>query len=70
MINDLVDLAMREKDHATYNMLQWFVNEQVEEEASADEIVQKLKLVGNEGRALFMVDRELAQRKFVEEETK
>ncbi len=66
MINDLVDLAMKEKDHATYNMLQWFVNEQVEEEASAEEIVQKLKMVGDEGRALFMIDRELAQRKFVE----
>ena len=67
MINELVDLALKEKDHATYNMLQWFVNEQVEEEASADEIVQKLKLVGNERSALFMVDRELAQRKFVNE---
>ena len=62
LINDLVELALKERDHATYNMLQWFVNEQVEEEASADEIVQKLKLVGDEGRALFMIDRELAQR--------
>ncbi|RLI72176.1 ferritin [Archaeoglobales archaeon] len=67
MINELVDLALKEKDHATYNMLQWFINEQIEEEASADEIVQKLKLVGNERSALFMVDRELAQRKFVNE---
>ncbi|MBO8183361.1 MAG: ferritin [Archaeoglobus sp.] len=62
LINDLVELALKERDHATYNMLQWFVNEQVEEEASADEIVQKLKLVGDEGRAIFMLDRELAQR--------
>ena len=71
MINELVDLALKAKDHATYNMLQWFVNEQVEEEASTDEIVQKLRIVGNEGRALFMIDRELAQRTFTpEEETK
>lgn len=44
MINDLVDLALKEKDYVTYSMLQWFVAEQVEEEASTDEIVQKLKL--------------------------
>ena len=62
LINELVELALKERDHATYNMLQWFVNEQVEEEASADEIVQKLRLVGDEGRAIFMIDRELAQR--------
>ncbi len=67
MINDIVDLALKEKDYATYNMLQWFVNEQVEEEASADEIVRKLKMVGDEGRAIFMIDRELAQRKFSED---
>ena len=64
MINKLVDLAVKEKDHATQNFLQWFVSEQVEEEASADEIVQKLKLVGKEGGGLFMIDRELGQRVF------
>jgi ferritin len=64
LINDLVDLAKSENDHATLNMLQWFVDEQVEEEASADEIVQKLKLVGKEGSGLFMIDRELGQRMF------
>ena len=46
MINDLVNLAIEEKDHATNNFLQWFVSEQVEEEASASEVVQKLKLTG------------------------
>ena len=46
LINNLTDLAIKEKDHATVNMLQWFIDEQVEEEASADEIVQKLKLIG------------------------
>jgi ferritin len=61
MINDLVNLAIQEKDHATNSYLQWFVDEQVEEEASADEVVQKLKLVGD-GGGLFMVDRELGTR--------
>ncbi len=65
MINKLVDLAVEIRDHATNNVLQWFVAEQVEEEASADEVVQKLKLVGDNPSALFMIDRELAQRVFV-----
>jgi ferritin len=65
MINKLVDLAVEIRDHATNNVLQWFVAEQVEEEASADEVVQKLKLVGDDPSALFMIDRELAQRVFV-----
>ncbi len=62
MINDLVDLAAGERDHATVNFLQWYVAEQVEEEASADEIVQKLKLIGDAKGGLFMLDRELAGR--------
>lgn len=64
-INSLVDLAIKEKDHATNAFLQWFVNEQVEEEANADEIVQKLKLVEGNPSGLFMVDQELAARVFV-----
>ena len=64
MINSLVTLAVKEKDHATYNMLQWFVAEQVEEEASADEIRQQLKLIGRNGRGIWMLDRELGQRVF------
>jgi len=64
LINELVNLAIEEKDHATNNFLQWFVAEQVEEEASAGAIVQKLKLVGNKGNAIFMLDRELGQRNF------
>jgi len=67
MIHELVELAMREKDYATYNMLQWFVAEQVEEEANASEIVDKLRLIGNDGRGLLMLDRELATRRFVPE---
>jgi ferritin len=62
LINDLVNLAIEEKDHATNNFLQWFVKEQVEEEASADEVVKKLKLTGGEGNGLFMLDQELAAR--------
>jgi len=62
LINDLMELAISEKDHATQIFLQWFVSEQVEEEASANEVVQKLKLAGDSG--LFMVDRELGQRVF------
>jgi ferritin len=61
-INDLTSLANGEKDHAVSTFLQWFVNEQVEEEAAAKEIVDKLKLVGDNGVALFMVDGELGQR--------
>ena len=62
MINDLVNMAMEEKDHATYNMLQWFVAEQVEEEASADEIRQQLRLIGEDGRGILMLDRELGKK--------
>jgi ferritin len=61
-INELVSLSLDEKDHATHNMLQWFVAEQVEEEASADEVVQRLKLVGDDGAGLFMIDQELGKR--------
>ena len=64
LINDLVDLAIKEKDHASNTFLQWFVNEQVEEEASADAIVQQLKMMESAPGGLFMLDRELAQRVF------
>ena len=64
LINGLVDLALKEKDHAAGTFLQWFVTEQVEEEASADGVVQKLKLAGGQGAALFMIDAELATRVF------
>ena len=64
MINDLVDQAAALKDHATSQMLQWFVAEQVEEESSADEIVQKLKLIEHSKGGLFMLDNELGQRAF------
>jgi ferritin len=61
-LNDLSDKALKKKDHATYNLLQWFVNEQVEEESSIEEIISKLKLVKNDGYGLLMIDNELAGR--------
>ena len=63
-INKLVDLAMEIRDHATNNFLQWFVKEQVEEEAAADEIVQQLKMMKQHGGNLMMFDRELGSRVF------
>ncbi|MBN2031495.1 ferritin [bacterium] len=63
-INDLVELAIEQKDHATQIFLQWFVTEQVEEEANDNEIIDKLKLTGKEGGGLFMINRELAARVF------
>lgn len=62
LINGLVTLAREEKDHMTDNFLQWFVAEQVEEEASASEVVRKIKLAGDTGGGMFMIDRELGQR--------
>jgi ferritin len=61
-IHTLTDAAWAEKDHATYNFLQWFVGEQHEEEALVNSIIDKLKLVGIDNRqGLFFVDRELGQ---------
>ena len=65
-VNQLVSLAIEQSDHATVNFLQWFVDEQVEEEASVSEILAQLKLVDGKGSGLFMLDREAAQRKFSE----
>ncbi len=62
LINNLMNMAIEEKDHATSQFLQWFIKEQVEEEASADEIVQKLKLIGDGGNGLFMLDKEMGAR--------
>jgi ferritin len=64
LINGLVSLAIEEKDHAANMFLQWFVNEQVEEESSADAIVQKLKLMADAPGGLYMLDNEMGQRVF------
>jgi ferritin len=66
MINNIVNIAREEKDHATDNMLQWFVAEQVEEEATAKNIRDKLKLVGDgQGGGLYLIDQELGARVLV-----
>jgi len=64
LINNIMNIAIEEKNHATSNFLQWFVNEQVEEEASADKILQELKLLGSKSAGLFMMDKELGARVF------
>lgn len=63
-INDLVNIAGEEKDHATGIFLQWFVTEQVEEEDSVGEVLSKLKLIGKDGSGMFMMDKELGSRTF------
>jgi len=66
LINNLADVAIQEKDHATTNMLQWFIAEQVEEEANADAILQELKMIGGHGHGILMLDREMRGRTFVD----
>ncbi|MAD42404.1 MAG: ferritin [Arcobacter sp.] len=65
-LNNLSDLAMKDKDHATYNLLQWYVTEQVEEEATVSEIIDHIKLVGDNGFGLYTIDKELASRTFID----
>lgn len=62
LINDLVESSLAEKDYAANAFLQWFVTEQVEEEASAKEVRDKLRFVGDDNVVLFMLDQELGQR--------
>ncbi|MBP7497948.1 MAG: ferritin [Bacteroidales bacterium] len=65
MINDIADIAADEKDRATLQFMQWFITEQVEEEATAEEILQQLKMIKGEGHGLLLIDRELKSRTFV-----
>ncbi|MFH1207102.1 MAG: ferritin [Patescibacteria group bacterium] len=62
LIDSLFDLALKEKDVATQNFLRWFIDEQVEEEASTLEIVEKLKLIGGKGSGIMMLDHQLGKR--------
>jgi ferritin len=64
LINELASLCMDERDHATLNFLQWFIAEQVEEEATASELVNQLRMVGKSGHGMLMIDRELGIRVF------
>jgi ferritin len=61
-IADLYALAIEEKDYASFSVLQWFIDEQVEEEQNAGEILDMLKMIGDKGQGLIMLDRQLAQR--------
>ena len=63
-ISDLMDIAMKENDHAVISFLKWYVDEQVEEEATVTKILSKLKLIGGEGHGMLMIDGELAMRVF------
>jgi ferritin len=65
MIDNIVELAREEKDHATEIFYQWFVTEQVEEEANADEVLRQLKLIKESGSGMIMLDRQMAARIFV-----
>lgn len=66
-INKLMDVAIAESDHATVSFLKWFVDEQVEEEANVTEILDTLKLINGQGNGIFMLDREMRSRVFVDE---
>ncbi len=66
LINNLVDLSIQEKDHASNNLLQWYVAEQVEEEANASLILGHLKRIGDSKDGLFMLDKELSARVFAD----
>ena len=61
-INEIMDLGMRQPDHATRVMLQWFIEEQVEEESSALNLVEQVKLAGDNPSALLILDRDMAAR--------
>jgi len=62
-INELYELAKEEQDNPLQNLLQWFIDEQVEEEENAEEILEKLRLIGDHGPNLFLLDQEVGQRK-------
>ncbi|MCL2114835.1 MAG: ferritin [Methanobrevibacter sp.] len=64
LINDLVNLAIEENDHATNNFLQWFVAEQIEEEESAAAALNKVKMANEASNGMFLVDSEFASRVF------
>ena len=60
-INDLVDLAYSEKDYSTLNFLQWYVAEQHEEETLFSSLIDKIELIGHDGRGLYLIDKELGK---------
>jgi ferritin len=66
LIDNLMDVAVAANDHATQSFLKWFVDEQVEEEANVEKILATLKLINGQGNGIFMIDREMSIRVFVD----
>lgn len=66
LIHNLLSISHEEKDYASISFLQWYVDEQVEEEANVEEILNKLKLIDGKGSGLFMMDKDLSTRVFVD----
>jgi len=64
LLNDIMDLAVQEKDYATQSLMNWYIDEQVEEEASMLGILKKIRMVGEKGHGIFMLDAHLKERKF------
>jgi ferritin len=65
LINNIATLAMKENDHATYNFIMWYVNEQIEEESTAADILTKIKMIGDNSGLLYNLDTEMGTRTFV-----
>ena len=66
LIYNCQETAENEKDRATANMLQWFVNEQIEEEANVDMLINQINLIGENGQAIYLLDKELGNRVFTD----
>lgn len=66
LINNLMNVAIATSDHASQSFFKWFVDEQVEEEANVEKILSTLKLINGQGNGIFMMDREMNQRVFVD----
>jgi len=66
LISNLIEVSIKAKDHASQSFLKWFIDEQVEEEANVEKILATLKLINEQGNGIFMMDRELSQRVFVD----
>ena len=66
-IHKMAELAQKEKDHSTYNFLQWFVNEQIEEEKTFETLLQKFDLIGRDKLAIYEIDKSLASASASEE---
>jgi len=64
LLNDIMHLAVEEKDYATQSLMNWYIDEQVEEEASMLGILKKIQMVGDKGHGIFMLDQHLKERTF------